>query len=174
MDLQWLEPKGKTFENIVGDLLKNMFPNINFKQTRYVHDGGKDFYTITDCDCDRIWVEAKNYTNHLELSKFANTFIMADINEVNRLIIFSVSPLTENARINVARYAAYNKKRISVYAGKDVLLLINKYRDFISFKNYFSNNLRQPAAQAPRAVGCQLKLFAESETSFIKRVNVRL
>ena len=142
VDLQWLEPKGKTFENIVGDLLKNMFPNINFKQTRYVHDGGKDFYTITDCDCDRIWVEAKNYTNHLELSKFANTFIMADINEVNRLIIFSVSPLTENARINVARYAAYNKKRISVYAGKDVLLLINKYRDFISFKNYFSNPLQ--------------------------------
>lgn len=137
--MEWLEPRGKTFENLVGVLLENMFPKISFKQTRYVHDGGKDFYTIADCENDRIWVEAKNYTNHLELSKFANTFIMADINEVNRLIIFSVSPLTENSRINVARYAAYHKKRVSVYAGKDVLFLISKYKEFINFKSYFLN-----------------------------------
>ena len=139
VELKWLEPKGKTFENIVGVLLKNMFPKISFEQTRYVHDGGKDFYTIADCENDRIWVEAKNYNNHLELSKFANTFIMADINEVNRIIIFSVSPLTENSRINVARYAAYHKKHISVYAGEDVLWLINKYKDTIRFADYFYN-----------------------------------
>lgn len=137
--LEWLEPKGKIFENIVGVLLKNMFPQIAFKQTRYVHDGGKDFYTIADCDDDRIWVEAKNYNNHLELSKFANTFIMADINEVNRIIIFSASPLTQNSRINVARYAAYHKKRISVYAGKDILFLLKKYKRLIRFRDFFSN-----------------------------------
>ncbi|MCH5147096.1 MAG: hypothetical protein J1F61_03695, partial [Clostridiales bacterium] len=90
--LQWKKPIGLSFELLVEGILKGLFPTTDFVRTKYVHDGGKDFYAVLN-DEDDIWVEAKNYNNHLELSKFANTFIMADINKINRIIIFSVSPL---------------------------------------------------------------------------------
>lgn len=134
--LNWQKPKGKSFENLVGKLLSCMFPDKKFINTCYVHDGGKDFYTVSDDD-DKIWVEAKNYDKHLEISKFANTFIMADISEINRIIIFSLSALTDGARINTARYAAYHKKTISVYAGNDILRLLKKYREKFNFGEFF-------------------------------------
>ena len=103
--IQWKNNRGKGFEDLVKEILKQMFPDISFIQTSYVHDGGKDFYSVgNNCD-ETIWVEAKNYNNHLELSKFSNTFIMADISEINRIILFSMSALTNGAKINVARYA---------------------------------------------------------------------
>lgn len=135
----WKNMKGKSFEDLVYALLKCMFPDIVFKQTDYVHDGGKDFYSVGNISEEKIWVEAKNYNNHLELSKFSNTFIMADISEVNRILIFSMSELTYGAKINIARYAAYNNKSISVYAGKDVCFLIKKYRNDITIGNYIEN-----------------------------------
>lgn len=135
----WKNKKGKSFEDLVYALLKCMFPDIIFKQTDYVHDGGKDFYSVGNIREEKIWVEAKNYNNHLELSKFSNTFIMADISEVNRILIFSMSEVTRGAKINIARYATYNNKSISVYAGKDVFFLLNKYRNDITISDYIDN-----------------------------------
>lgn len=139
IELKWKYQKGKSFEDLICKLLECMFPNIKFKQTDYVHDGGKDFYSIGDVSEETIWIEAKNYQNHLELSKFSNTFIMADISEINRIIIFSMSEITKGARINVGRYASYHNKTISVYSGYDVLFLINKYRDNILLNDFIEN-----------------------------------
>lgn len=135
----WKNNKGKNFEDLVYMLLKCMFPDITFKQTDYVHDGGKDFYSVGNISEEKIWVEAKNYNNHLELSKFSNTFIMADISEVNRILIFSMSEVTSGAKTNIARYAVYNNKSISIYAGKDIFFLLEKYRDKIDVSNYIEN-----------------------------------
>lgn len=135
----WKKKKGKSFEDLVCSLLKCIFPDIVFIQTEYVHDGGKDFYSVGNIDEEKIWVEAKNYNNHLELSKFSNTFIMADISEVNRILIFSMSELTSGAKKNIARYAAYNNKSISVYAGKDVCYLLEKYKENILIDDYIEN-----------------------------------
>lgn len=135
----WKNKKGKAFEDLVYLLLNCMFPDTIFKQTNYVHDGGKDFYSIGNIREEKIWVEAKNYNNHLELSKFSNTFIMADISEINRIIIFSMSEITKGAKTNIARYAAYHRKSISVYAGNDILFLLKKYRDNIDLNKYIEN-----------------------------------
>ena len=102
---------------MVGAFLAQMFPNIEFHHTDYSHDGGKDYYAVgSGIGMDEIWVEAKNYNRHLELSKFSNTFIMADISHINQIILFSMSDLTDGARINIARYGSYHQKSISVYA----------------------------------------------------------
>lgn len=135
-NIQWKGEKGKSFEDLVKVILQQMFPSISFIQTNYVCDGGKDFYSVGNSYDETIWVEAKNYNNHLELSKFSNTFIMADISEINRIILFSMSELTTGAKINVARYAAYHKKTVSVYAGNDILILLNKYRNVITISDY--------------------------------------
>lgn len=140
LEIKWKNSKGKSFEDLVSDLLNCLFPNIVFKQTDYVHDGGKDFYSIGDGYEEKIWVEAKNYNEHLELSKFSNTFIMADISEINRILLFSMSEVTKGAKINIARYAAYHNKAISVYAGKDILFLLNKYQNVIPIENYIDNS----------------------------------
>lgn len=139
MNIIWQGQKGKSFEDLVYKLLQCMFPSMNFKQTDYVHDGGKDFYSIGNMNEETVWIEAKNYSNHLELSKFSNTFIMADISEINRIIIFSMSEITTGAKTNIARYAAYHQKRISVYAGNDVLFLIKKFHKEIDIKSYIQN-----------------------------------
>lgn len=139
MKIIWKEQKGKAFEDLVYKLLQCMFPNITFQHTDYVYDGGKDFYSVGNIHEETIWVEAKNYNKHLELSKFSNTFIMADISEINCIIIFSMSEITKGAKINIARYAAYNKKKISVYAGNDVLILIKKFYKKLDIKSYMQN-----------------------------------
>lgn len=139
VELKWKSEKGKSFENLVSELLKCMFPDLTFKQTDYVHDGGKDFYSIGNMLDETIWIEAKNYQSHLELSKFSNTFIMADISEINRIIIFSMSEVTKGARRNIGRYASYHNKTISVYSGDEVLFLIKKYREYITLDNYIEN-----------------------------------
>lgn len=139
MSILWQGQKGKAFEDLVYKLLQCLFPGINFKQTDYVHDGGKDFYSIGNISEETVWIEAKNYSDHLELSKFSNTFIMADISEINRIIIFSMSEITKGAKTNIARYAAYHQKRISVYAGNDVLFLIKKFRKKMGIQSYIQN-----------------------------------
>lgn len=138
-EIIWKEPKGKSFEDLVSSFLKCMFPNTIFKQTEYIHDGGKDFYSIGNIEEERIWIEAKNYNNRLELSKFSNTFIMADISEINRIIIFSMSEITQGAKINIARYAAYHNKLVSTYAGKDIWHLFKKYLGSINLEKYVEN-----------------------------------
>jgi len=139
LQFAWKKSQGESFENLVGALLEHMFPKIRFEKTQYVHDGGKDYFSVGSGISGDIWVEAKNYTNHLELSKFSNTFIMADIAEVNRIIVFSMTALTSGARTNVARYASYNKKQISIYAGDDILFLLNKYKAELDLSLYIKN-----------------------------------
>ena len=139
IQFEWKKSKGESFEDLVGALLAQMFPDVTFEKTKYVHDGGKDYFSIgTGADGD-IWVEAKNYTSHLELSKFSNTFIMADVAEVNRIIVFSMTALTSGAKTNVARYAAYHKKLISIYAGDDILFLLNHYKASLNLHCYIKN-----------------------------------
>ena len=44
--IKWRGSNGQAFEGLVGELLKQMYPNYNFKHTEYSHDGGKDFYAM--------------------------------------------------------------------------------------------------------------------------------
>lgn len=58
--IKWKGSNGQAFEGLVGELLKQMYPNYNFKHTEYSHDGGKDFYAMGENNTsDTIWVEAK-------------------------------------------------------------------------------------------------------------------
>ena len=138
--IHWKSSPGKSFEGMVGAFLAQMFPNIEFHHTDYSHDGGKDYYAVgSGIGMDEIWVEAKNYNRHLELSKFSNTFIMADISHINQIILFSMSDLTDGARINIARYGSYHQKSISVYAGNDILKLLRMYCSNLPLEDYIEN-----------------------------------
>lgn len=113
---------GEFFENLVGNILLKKYPDHDFQQTAYSHDGGKDFFSIDGEN--RIWAEAKCHKRHLELSKIAGTFIMADICNINQIIIFSVSQISKNALINLTKYVGRQGKTLIVYSGEDIIRLI--------------------------------------------------
>jgi len=115
---------GELFEYKVALILKKEFPKYNFVHTSYKNDGGKDFYSTTSDE--KIWVEAKCYNRHLEMSKIAGTFIMADICQINKIIIFSKTKLAAGTFINLAKYCSNNNKSLIIYNGDDINNLIIK------------------------------------------------
>ncbi len=166
---QWSKPQGESFENIVRSLLGKLFPNYTFTHTTYRHDGGRDFYTKAE-NGDDIWVEAKNYSRHLELSKFAGTFIMADICNINHIFIFSTSSLTKGALRKIGRYASNHKKRISVYQNEMLLEIIDNYQLDVTkeIQNIQEILQRFRAAQSQsqtEKISSTLKYFMADDTS---------
>lgn len=122
--------KGLLFEYLVELILKRMYPDIQFEHTKYVHDGGKDFYSTSDDE--KIWVEAKCHREHLGLGRIAGSFIMADICQINQIIVFSYSKLTEGAIANLAKYATFHGKIICFFYDTDLWELI---RDNAAFSD---------------------------------------
>ncbi len=119
---------GDIFETFVGLLLSKLYPDYTFEHTEYKHDGGKDFYAVFRDE--KIWAEAKCYSRHLELSRIAGTFIMAEIFKINKVIIFSKSKLTKGTLVNLARYASMNMLTLIVYQDNDIVELVKSFGDF--------------------------------------------
>lgn len=118
----------KLFEETVGLILRKMYPNYNFRHTEYSHDGGKDFYATYGSKS--FWAEAKCHQRHLELSRIAGTFIMADLCKINSIIVFSRKRLTSGALTNLAKYCEHHNKNLIVYNETDFNELIPYYGKF--------------------------------------------
>ena len=117
---KFLVGRGELFEELVALILKKEYPQYRFEHTAYQCDGGKDFYSV-DGDIN-IWAEAKSHSRHLELGRIAGTFIMADICQISQIIIFSLSPLTKGAIVNLTKYCSKHGKTLIVY--NDVFLIL--------------------------------------------------
>lgn len=120
--------QGEIFEELVSLILKVKYPEYNFVHTAYKCDGGKDFYAVSKDD--RMWAEAKAHKRHLELSRIAGTFIMADICMIDQIIIFSVSPLTEGAVASLAKYVSKHKKKLFVFDDNQIFEIIKQHSGF--------------------------------------------
>lgn len=120
--------QGEIFEELVSLILKVKYPEYNFVHTAYKCDGGKDFYAVSKDD--RMWAEAKAHKRHLELSRIAGTFIMADICMIDQIIIFSLSPLTEGAVANLAKYVSKHKKKLFVFDDNQIFEIIKQHSRF--------------------------------------------
>ena len=116
---------GDIFETFVGILLNKLYPEYKFEHTQYKHDGGKDYYAVFDDE--KVWAEAKCYNRHLELSRIAGTFIMAEIFKINRVIIFSESKLSKGALTNLTRYASMNMLTLIVYNDNDIYEMVKSF-----------------------------------------------
>ncbi len=140
---KYSENDGELFEYKVELILKKQYPEFNFIHTIYRQDGGKDFYTTTPKE--KIWVEAKCYNRHLELSRIAGTFIMADICQINKIIVFSKSKLMEGAFINLSKYCSMHNKKLIVFNENDINNLIIKNGivsiDEVKSINYVYHNI---------------------------------
>lgn len=101
---------GRLFEQLVERLLNLHFDGL-WKITKVSWDGGKDAVsesvrTTADGVVESVlsWAECKMHRAPLALRLISNTLVMAVVDGAERLLLFSYSPLINNARLELARF----------------------------------------------------------------------
>ena len=108
---------GDAFESLIRTLLNDCFPG-NWEATPRTRDGGKD---VVDRSIpgDIAWAECKMYRRPISLQVVSNTLVMAVVETgVRRILFFSYSDMTDNAKRYLARFALYVGKTIQVFDGE--------------------------------------------------------
>ena len=137
-----IKHNGLEFEKLVYRLLEEMYSNttIEWKPTQTTHDGNKAFSAITN---DNIyWAECKNYKTTIDLKTLAATLVMAEIENVNKILFFCYSSINENTKTKLIHYSKSTNKIIYFYDGNLLDQLILKYQEKIlpEFFPEFSKN----------------------------------
>ncbi|MBD5555313.1 MAG: hypothetical protein HDQ95_08260 [Roseburia sp.] len=127
---------GFAFEDIIGELLKVMFPTEKYTHTIKTRDGGKDFVCITQ-NQEKYWAECKNYTSPLATSDVAKTFVMAIAEDVKKVMLFSISPFTEIAIQEISSYTEKINYEVKLYDGDALNALMFQYINEINLSNDF-------------------------------------
>lgn len=114
-----------------------MYAQSKWIGTRDSWDGSKDFYYYnTDSN---MWAECKNYSSPIGLKIVSPSLVMARIYDIDTLLFFSYSPINDNTKSKIAKYA--DKTFLKVQFFDDVTLekLLFKYWTKIGnkyFKKY--------------------------------------
>lgn len=118
--------EGRLFETLVQRMLNLHFGG-GWRITKVSWDGGKDVVSeevhtsstgkpiIT-----KSWAECKIHRKPVPLRLVSNTLVMAVVDEAKRLVLFSYSPIIDNARFHLTRFSAAT--RIAVEIIDDELL----------------------------------------------------
>ncbi len=141
---------GDAFEALVRILLKD-FPG-RWEATPRTRDGGKDVVDRS-IPSEIVWAECKMYRAPLSLQVVSNTLVMAIIEtNVRRILFFSYSDVTQNAKHYLACYGTLTGKTVQVYDGELLEALI--LRSSEAMQRYFPSFLaaaqgyRHPREQA--------------------------
>lgn len=119
---------GVKFEQLIGRILHLEY-NIVWNKTQSTWDGSKDFYFYTDDK--KIWAECKNYKKNISLNVLAPTLIMAYIDDIEEILIFSYSPLKAPVYKKIFRFADYSNKLIKVFDDESLEMLILNHQELI-------------------------------------------
>lgn len=139
----WSEFKadGLLFENLIEELLNAMYPGQKFYKTKQTHDGNRDFECYVPFLEDaqtKIWMECKYHTTDaLPIHDISMTLLMAYIEGVSQILIFSYSKVTNTFFNYIAEYKAKSGKEVTVYSDYELEELIFQYKHKIQFHKYF-------------------------------------
>ena len=124
----FLNKSGFSFENLICKLLYEEYGE-SFKQTKYTNDGGKDFESVsTLLTHQKTWAECKKYSSALSYNDVTKTLLMAFVEKVNKVLIFSYSPVNRRFYRNVAEYKYRTKVEVEIYDDEKLEKLLLKYR----------------------------------------------
>ena len=128
---------GEKFERLVEKLLNLMYDgeNIEWEKTHTTHDGNKDFIGKKD-DGSAIWAECKNYNEKISVKTIAPTLVMAEIDDIQEILVFSYSEINSSAKKKLIQYANKREKNIYFYDDINLEQILFKHRTKI-FKLYF-------------------------------------
>lgn len=132
----FLDKSGFSFEDLICKLLYEEYGEI-FKQTKYTNDGGKDFETVsTLLTNQKTWAECKKYASALSYNDITKTLLMAFVERVNKVLIFSYSPVNRRFYKNVAEYKYRTKVEVEIYDDEKLEKLLLKYKNKEWFSDY--------------------------------------
>lgn len=132
----FLNKSGFSFENLISKLLYEEYGEV-FKQTPYTNDGGKDFESLpTLLTNKKIWAECKKYISVLSYNDITKTLLMAYIKKINKVLIFSYSPVNRRFYKNIAEYKQRTGVEIEVYDDERLENLLLKYKNKDWFSDY--------------------------------------
>lgn len=126
---------GDRFEQLAADILTILYQNkgITFQRTQTTHDGSKDFVGKQD-GREIIWAECKNYKNSISLTQVSPTLVMAEVCQIDEIIFFSYSEITDGTRKKLCSYAQLRGKKLRLYDGEALESLIFSLGDQILAK----------------------------------------
>lgn len=130
---------GIKFENLVKDLLQLLYEGtgVTWTPTQTTHDGNKDFIGKSENDTF-LWAECKNYKEKISMNVIAPTLVMAEIEDVREILVFSYSAINDSARKKLLYYADKRQKKIHFYDDINLENLIFRFRTRIVPK-YFKD-----------------------------------
>ena len=104
---------GEAFEMLIETLLNLMYngENIEWEKTPTTHDGNKDFIGKRD-NGSSIWAECKNYNEKISVKTIAPTLVMAEIDDIQEILVFSYSEINSSAKKKLIQYANKREKNI--------------------------------------------------------------
>lgn len=128
---------GEKFETLIGELLSLMYQReeITWKKTKTTHDGNKDFVGHKD-GAPFIWAECKNYKTNISLKVIAPTLVMAELDEIQKILIFSYSAINAQTKEKLLHYADKREKNIFYFDDTNLENLLFQFRTKL-FKKYF-------------------------------------
>lgn len=120
--------KGIQFEDLIEMILCRLFPEkrLKFSPTKKSHDGSKDFWAL-DGNHDLWWAECKNSAPNLSLKIISPTLFMAELYDIDYLMIFSYSRLNSNLLRKIGIYSNRHGKRTFIYDDEHLEKLIIQY-----------------------------------------------
>lgn len=129
---------GFVFEELIQHLLIEEFGE-EFKHTPLTNDGGKDFESKASSvlsNSKKIWAECKNYTSTLSYNDITKTLLMAYIKSVNKILVFSYSPVNRRFHSSIAEYKLKTGIDVEIYDDITLERYLLKYREKAWFSDY--------------------------------------
>lgn len=110
--------QGKKFEKLIKCILDAEYGKNQWVGTKDSWDGSKDFYYYNTNQ--NMWAECKNYSSSIGLKVVSPSLVMAQIYNVDVLLFFSYSPINENTKSKIVKYA--EKTFLKVLFFDDIVL----------------------------------------------------
>lgn len=140
--------RGKKFEKLIESVLYAMYGQSKWIGTKDSWDGSKDFYYY-NIDSN-MWAECKNYSSSIGLKVVSPSLVMARIYDIDTLLFFSYSPINDNTKSKIAKYADKTFLQVKFYDDEALeKLLFNCWNNIGTkyFKKY--NNSVQTYSSEP-------------------------
>ncbi len=132
--------KGYAFEYLIYNLCLCMF-NLPIEHTPLSNDKGKDL-VIHDGE-NNIWVECKNYKDTIGTHVVSNTLVMAMLENVKKIYVFSKSKISDRMVEELLEYSKLTCIDVTVLSDKELEKQIIKYRfdPRLEFDRFFKSGI---------------------------------
>lgn len=114
--------------------LYSQYENYKLVHTQFTHDGGKDieieFYD--QMNYYKIWAECKRHKENIGLDEIGKNVVLVISKHINKLIFFSVSDITNSARIHVSEVGEKFGFSISYLYGENLKAAFCQYPDLVA------------------------------------------